>query len=409
MKLNLPSWLNRGSPEDPKTSLSNPAQWLFDLFGGGESATGITVNRETAMRVSAVYACVRAIAEPVSFLPVHVYREKKGGGKEKITDHPVAHFLGVEPNEYMMPSTYREAVTGCAVLQGNGYSLIDRNGAGKAIELRPLSPEQVMVERFNGVLRYRVDGTVIPKSDMLHIPAFGFDGLQGYSPLTVARESIGLAVATERYGSKLFKNGARPGGVLTTANRLGPEGRKRLKTSWENAHGGAGNAHGVAVLEDGMTWQSVGMTAEDSQFLETRKFQINDIARIFRVPPHMIGDLERATFSNIEHQGYEFVRYTLLPWITRWEQEVRRKLLGVDTGLYLKFNPEGLLRGDVKNRYAAYGRGIQDGWLTRNEARAWEDLDPLEGLDEPLQPLNMKKAGDLDEEDDKENDDEQKS
>lgn len=382
----------RASPENPSTSLSNPAQWLTDWMGGQPSASGISINRESSIRISAVYACVRVIAETAAGIPLHVLRERKSGRREKVTQHRVVDFFEFEPNEFMTPVVYRETKTGHAALLGNGYSLIDRNGRGEALGLLPLQPHMVEPQRMDSKLVYKVDGEFIPAKDILHIPALGYDGVRGYNPIELARQGLGLALATEEHGARLFGNGTRLSGVLEHPGKVTKEAADRLKSSWQAMYAGLGNAHRTAVLEEGMKFNTMTMNQDDAQFLETRKFQVSEIARMFRVPPHMIGDLERATFSNIEHQGLEFVKYTLMPWLIRWEQEIKRKLLGRGD-LYVKHNLAGLLRGDTKSRYEAYGRGIQDGWLTRNEARDKEDLDPIDGLDEPLQPLNMVPAG----------------
>jgi HK97 family phage portal protein len=228
------------------------------------------------------------------------------------------------------------------------------------------------------------------RSQLLHVKGLTLNGWLGISPIAYARESIGLALATEKFGGQLFKNGAKMGGVLEHPGKLSDEAYKRVKESFDQATSGE-NAHKSALLEEGMKWSSVTMNANDSQFLETRKFQRGEIASIFRVPPHLIMDLERATFSNIEHMSLEFVQYSLMPWLTRIEKAIRRDVFTADEkkNYTLKFDVAALLRGDSASRSAYYASGITNGWMTRNEARSMEHMNPIEGLDIPLMQLNM--------------------
>jgi HK97 family phage portal protein len=276
------------------------------------------------------------------------------------------------------------------LLWGNAYAQIIRNGKGEVIALYPLMPNRMRVDRdtrgnlYYSYTRYSDEAptlngitVTLRPSDVLHIPGLGFDGLVGYSPIAMAKNAIGLAMATEEYGAKFFANGAAPGGVLEHPGTI--KDPQKIKDSWNTAYQGSGNAHKVAVLEEGMKFQSIGIPPEQAQFLETRKFQINEIARIFRVPPHMVGDLEKSSFSNIEQQSLEFVKYTLNPWVIRWEQSLQQSLIlpSEKTSLFIKFNVDGLLRGDYQSRMNGYSVGRQNGWMSANDIRELEDMNRI--------------------------------
>ncbi len=359
------------------------------LFGG--TTSGKTVNERTAMQTTAVYACVRILAEAVAGLPLHVYRYRSDGGKERIPFHPLYHLLHDEPNPEMTSFVFRETLMSHLLLWGNAYAQIVRNGRGQAIALYPLLPNKMEVSRAsNGELVYKyyrdVDESgmnpkggyvTLRKDEILHIPGLGFDGLIGYSPIAMAKNAIGMSLATEEYGAAFFANGANPGGVLEHPGVI--KDIQRVKDSWNSAYQGSGNAHKVAVLEEGMKFQAIGIPPEQAQFLETRKFQINEIARIFRVPPHMVGDLEKSSFSNIEQQSLEFVKYTLDPWVLRWEQSLQQALIlpSEKTTLFIKFNLDGLLRGDYQSRMNGYSVGRQNGWMSANDIRELENMNRI--------------------------------
>jgi HK97 family phage portal protein len=277
------------------------------------------------------------------------------------------------------------------LLWGNAYAQVLRNGRGQPIALYPLLPNKMEVSRAaNGdlVYTYRRDteesrinpnsGIVtLRRDEILHIPGLGFDGLIGYSPIAMAKNAIGMSLATEEYGASFFANGANPGGVLEHPGVI--KDIQRVKDSWNSAYQGSGNAHRIAVLEEGMKFQAIGIPPEQAQFLETRKFQINEIARIFRIPPHMVGDLEKSSFSNIEQQSLEFVKYTLNPWVVRWEQSLQQSLLlpSEKNSIFIKFNVDGLLRGDYQSRMNGYAVGRQNGWLSANDIRELEDMNRI--------------------------------
>lgn len=363
----------------------------YSFFLGGSTA-GKVVNEHSAMQMTAVYSCVRILAEAVAGLPFHLFRYKPDNGKEKAIDHSLYRILHDEPNPEMTSFIFRETLMTHLLLWGNAYAQIIRNGKGEVVALYPLMPNRMSVDRDSaGQLYYtytrygdeaqpsQTSTVRLRPTDLLHIPGLGFDGLVGYSPIAMARNAIGLAMATEEYGAKFFANGAAPGGVLEHPGVI--KDPVRVKESWNAAYQGSSNSHRIAVLEEGMKYQPIGISPEQAQFLETRKFQINEIARIFRVPPHMVGDLEKSSFSNIEQQSLEFVKYTLDPWVTRWEQAVNRSLLLPNEKrlLFAKFNVDGLLRGDYVSRMSGYATARQNGWMSANDIRELENLDRIPG------------------------------
>ena len=363
-------------------------------FFFGSSSAGKRVNERSAMQMTAVYSCVRILAEAVAGLPLHLYRYKEDGGKEKAIYHPLYLLLHDEPNPEMSSFVFRETLMTHLLLWGNAYAQIIRNGKGEVIALYPLMPNRMVVDRdIHGQLYYQYTRSTeeaptmkgvtvnLPPSDVLHIPGLGFDGLVGYSPIAMAKNAIGMAIACEEYGAKFFANGAAPGGVLEHPGTI--KDPQRVRESWQSTFGGSGNANKIAVLEEGMKYTPIGISPEQAQFLETRKFQINEIARIFRVPPHMVGDLEKSSFSNIEQQSLEFVKYTLEPWLVRWEQSIQRILLSPEEkkSYFAKFNVEGLLRGDYASRMTGYATARQNGWMSANDIRELENMDRIPAED----------------------------
>ena len=346
------------------------------------------------MQMTAVYACVRILSEAIAGLPLHLYRYNDEGGKEKALDHPMYLLLHDEPNPEMSSFVFRETLMTHLLLWGNAYAQVIRNGKGEVVALYPLMPNRMTVDRDSfGQLFYSYqmnnsdaptmkNGTVILKpSEVLHIPGLGFDGLVGYSPIAMAKNAIGLAIATEEYGAKFFSNGATPGGLLEYPGTV--KDPDRVRESWNRGFSGSQNAGKVAILEEGMKYTPISIAPEQAQFLETRKFQINEIARIFRVPPHMVGDLEKSSFSNIEQQSLEFVKYTLDPWVVRWEQSLSRALFTPEEKkqYFFKFNVEGLLRGDYQSRMNGYATARQNGWMSANDIRELENLDRIPAED----------------------------
>ena len=372
---------------DKPTNATSGSSYRFFLGG---STSGKTVTERSAMQMTAVYSCVRILAEAIAGLPLHLYTYKEDGGKEKAIGHPLYLLLHDEPNPEMSSFVFRETLMTHLLLWGNAYAQIIRNGKGEVVALYPLMPNRMTVDRdSSGQLFYSYQmnnsdaptmkaGTVILKpSDVLHIPGLGFDGLVGYSPIAMAKNAIGLAIATEEYGAKFFANGATPGGLLEYPGTV--KDPDRVRESWNKGFSGSQNAGKVAILEEGMKYTPISIAPEQAQFLETRKFQINEIARIFRVPPHMVGDLEKSSFSNIEQQSLEFVKYTLDPWVARWEQAMVRALLTPEEKkkYFFKFNVDGLLRGDYQSRMAGYATARQNGWMSANDIRELENLDRI--------------------------------
>ncbi len=356
----------------------------------GYSTSGKRVNERSAMQMTAVYSCVRILSEAIASLPLSIYKYNEYGGKEKALDHPLYKLLHDEPNPEMTSFVFRETLMTHLLLWGNAYAQIIRNGKGEVIALYPLMPDRMSVERDDkGTLYYKYtkitedaptmkgNTVYLDASDVLHVPGLGFDGLVGYSPIAMAKNAIGLAIAAEEYGSKFYANGAAPSGVLEHPGTL--KDPSKVRDSWNAAFGGSANSHKVAVLEEGLKYTPISISPNEAQFLETRKFQINEIARIFRVPPHMVGDLEKSSFSNIEQQSLEFVKYTLDPWVIRWEQSLFRALLSEEekSSYFFRLNVEGLLRGDYASRMNGYATARQNGWMSANDIRQLEDLDRI--------------------------------
>ena len=372
------------SRDKPKNALSGTLQYYF-----GRSAAGQTVNERTALQVTVVYACVRILAESIAGLPLHVYRYKDQG-KEMVPSHPLYPLLHDEPNPEMTSFIFRETLMGHLLLYGNAYAQIIRDGYGRVKWLYPLLPDKMDVRRDDtGQLVYtytryldefggkqRFEEVRLRPDQVLHIPGLGYDGLIGYSPIAMAKNAIGMTMAAEEFGSSFFANGATPSGLLEHPGVV--KDPEKLRQSWHAQFSGK-NSHNVAVLEEGMTYKPMSVPPNDAQFLETRKFQIDEIARIFRVPPHMVGDLDKSSFSNIEQQSLEFVKYTLNPWVIRLEQAMHKALLlpSEKQNYFIKFNVDGLLRGDYQSRMNGYAVGRQNGWLSANDIREMENLNPI--------------------------------
>ena len=373
------------SRDKPQNYLSGSSYNV--LFG--KTTSGKNVNERSAMQVTAVYACVRILSESIAGLPLHAYRYLKDGAKEKAINHPLYRLLHDEPNPEMTSFVFRETLMSHLLLWGNAYAQIIRNGKGEILSLYPLMPNRMTVDRAsNGEIYYtymvndsdnptlKAQGQVyLRKDDVLHIPGLGFDGLVGYSPISMAKNAVGMALACEEYGAKFFENGASPSGVLEHPSTI--KNPDKLRESWNSLFKGSGNSHRVAVLEEGLTFKPIAISPNEAQFLETRKFQIDEIARIFRIPPHMVGDLEKSSFSNIEQQSLEFVKYTLNPWVTRWEQAIQRSLFleSEKREYFVKFNVDGLLRGDYASRMNGYATARQNGWMSANDIRELENMD----------------------------------
>ena len=386
--MGIKSLFGFGQARDKPVDKAADAGYSF-LFG--RTTSGKPVNERTAMQTTAVYACVRILAEAVASLPLHVYEYQDDGGKKLVHDHPLYYLLHDEPNPEMTSFVFRETLMSHLLIWGNAYAQIIRDGAGRVLGLYPLLPDKMEVQRDDkGNIYYvysrnsdenptfKEYGNIKLKAeDVLHIPGLGFGGLIGYSPIAMAKNAVGMTLACEEYGASFFANGANPGGVLEHPGVL--KDPSKVRESWNSVYRGVNNAHKIAVLEEGMKYQQIGIPPEEAQFLETRKFQINEIARLYRIPPHMVGDLDKSSFSNIEQQSLEFVKYTLDPWVIRWEQSLQKSLLlpGEKGKYFIKLNVDGLLRGDYQSRMNGYAVGRQNGWFSANDIREMENMNPI--------------------------------
>lgn len=381
---------NRASP----SGLASPTQWLVDMFNPN-SASGQNVTEENAMNHTGVYSAVRVIAETIASLPLNVYADLPDGGKKKAKSNYLYPLLHNKPNDLMTSFTWRETMLSHLLLWGNHYSQLELGNDGKIKGIWPLMPGRMQVKKRNKRLYYdyTTDGgkqVTFDQSEILHIPGLGFDGLVGKSVISMAKEAIGLGLSAEEFGARFFSQGAQPGGIIEYPGQMSEEAYQRYKKGVNKKYSGVGNSHKIMVLEEGLKYHQTSISPDDAQFLETRKFQIEEVARIFRVPPHMLADLERATFSNIEQQSINFVVNTIRPWLVRIEQVLNDKLISDrNNSNYIKFVVEGLLRGDAESRAAYYREMSNIGAMTINEIREKEDMNPLEDGDRSFVPLNM--------------------
>lgn len=389
--MGLIDWLmlqNRPKPETP--TVTDNVRDSGQIFYFGKSDSGEVVNERSAMQIATVYACVRLLAESVAGLPLHLYQytDEAEQNKQKAKEHPLYKILYRQPNPEMTSFTFRETMMTHLLLWGNAYAQIIRDGRNNILGLYPLQPDQMEVDRDKqGRIIYIYNAytddvpdlqnkTYVFRADeIFHIPGLGFNGLIGFSPIAMMKNALGTAIAVEKYGSAFFKNGAQPAGVLEHPGTL--KNPERIRENWSDVYGGPQNAHKVAVLEEGMSYKPISLPPEDSQFLSTRQFGVNEICRIFRVPPHMVQDLSHATFSNIEHQSIDYVVYTLTPWLSRFEQAITKDLLlpSEQDTFFPRFNVDGLLRGDYASRSSGYASGISNGYLSPNDVRRLENMD----------------------------------
>jgi len=365
-------------------------RWLTQMTQAGQN-----VDEESALTYSTVWACVSVISKSMATLPWCVYQKTKTGRKES-SEHPVYWLLHNQPNPEMTPAVFKNILTAHVLTWGNAFCEIERDQMGRPYWLWPITPDRVRVERADGgsivyrVKNDRAGDSLIPAADMLHIRGLGFDGLIGYSVIAMASQSIGLGVAMQQFGASFFGNGANLGGALKHPKTLGPDARKHLEESLQKRTGGK-NALKTIVLEEGMGYERIGIPPEEAQFLESRKFETLEICRWYGVPPHKIAALDRATWNNIEHQALEYVTDTLQFYVTQFEEEANLKLFGrQQRGLfYTKFNLAALLRGDLKARYDAYAVGSMWGWLSANDIRELEEMNPIPNGNLYLVPANQ--------------------
>jgi HK97 family phage portal protein len=391
----------RGIIQKRNVSLTSPPQWLFDALGLGGSEAGVNFSVEGSLKVTAVLAGFTILTEDTSSLPLILYRRLERG-KERAVDHSYYSLMHDKPNDEMTSMVFRELILGHMLGWGNFYAQLLWNERGVVTDLWPLNPARMEIFRENGVRRYlytndREQRMAFRQEDILHIPAFGFDGVKGYSRITLAKNAVGLAMAAEKYGSKFFAHDARPSVVLTSPKPMKPEAVKNLRESWNEIYGGSGNNNRAAVLEDGLSIATLGINPEDAQFLETRQFQVSEIARMFRIPPHMLGDVTNSTSwgTGIEQQELGYLAHTLRPWLVRIESQLNKDLLLARERAQYFFEhlTDALLRTDITARMNAYAVAIMNGILSPNEAREAENRNPYDGGDEYRFPLNTGNAG----------------
>jgi HK97 family phage portal protein len=396
-------WLLEKFGYEKRTGVQNPAQWLIDwVHGGTEASSGALVNEESALKYVPFWAAVRVISGTVASLPFHVYRRVPGGGRERNNNHRAYELLHDRPNPYKDALTFIETRQAHVLTYGNGYAEIQREGAGRVIALWPLLPDRTTRKLTEGGVPYYevkdadYNTVQLPDENVLHVKGLGFDGYTGYDVVSYHKEAIGYGVAVKEYGSRFFGNGAAPGGVLEYPGKMTDKAFANLKASWSAAHQGLSNAHRMQILEQGLTWKQTGTDPEQAQAMEVQKFTVDDCSRIFNIPPHKIGSLEHATYSNIEEQNIDFVTQTMYYWFRKWEQEANYKLFSTAErkSLFCEILVDGLLRGDIKSRYEAYHLGRQAGFLSVNDIREKENMNPIgDPGDIYLEPLNMKEAG----------------
>ena len=380
---------------EKRSSLATPEKWLVEYFSGGRAETnsGSFVTVSSAMQMVAVYSCIDILSRTVGSLPLYLYRRLPKGGKEIVRNHPLFRLMRRQPNPETTAMRYRSTLQGHLASWGNCYSYIDWAGNGYPKALWPIRPDRVEVKRVNGELVYKyypgsddkkpVQGFDVPRENILHIPGFGFDGLVGYSPISLAREAVGLGLATEEFGARFFGSGTHPGMIVEHPTSLTSQAHSNLRKSLTETYSGLGSSHRLMLLEEGMKANNISINPQDSQFLETRKFQISEICRLFHVPPHMLADVEKSTSwgTGIEEQNIGFITHTMRPWFVLWEEELGRVLLleSEKDEYFFEFDMMALLRGDSVKRWSAYILGKRNGILNADEIRGWENLNPIPG------------------------------
>jgi len=384
--------------------LDDGDHWVVRAIGGGRTDAGVPVSEATAMRFTAVYACQAIISDTMAQVSLNLHRRYRDPVTRRVRtevalEHPAQRLVHDDPNPRMSSFTLRQTAQGHTLGWGNGYIEVQRNNGGDPVGLWPLMPDRTTPRVTDaGVLVYdtQVGGRsfTLPSADVIHIAGLGFDGIKGYSPIYMARQAIGLGLAAESFGAKFFANDAKSGGFLMHPGKLGDDAVSNIRDSFVDRQGGNENAHKPKVLEEGMKWVSTTIAPDDAQFLATREMQIAEIARIYRVPLVLLQLMEKTTTwgSGVEQIMLGFIQWTIAAWAKRWEEELNRKLLTEAerlAGYYFKFNLNSLARGDMAARMRFYNGGISGGWMNRNQARALEDWDEAEGLDDFLFPLNM--------------------
>lgn len=377
-------------------SAKSDGRWLGSADDLGTVFNG-RVTEEKALGIDAVFACVNLYARTLASMPLLLY-EKTHDGKRRAVNHPLYRLLHNEPNPNMTSHNFRKIMEASLKLWGNAYAWIEFDNSWRVKYLWPLLPGNVFPQRslqtgelFYDAVLYNGESRRFRAYEMVHIPGLGFDGISGRSPVRQFAETMGFNLDIKSYGRKFFKNGARPSGVLQHPGSLSEEAQKRLENKFDKRYSGIENTGKTILLEEGMTYHQIGVPPEEAQFIESRKYSVEEIARIYGVPPHMIGDLEHATFSNIESQDINFAKHSIVPECVNWEQELMRKLLNDDeqARYEIEFNMEGLVRGDMESRYRAYAIGRQWGFLTADDIRAKENMSNVDGGGITYVPLNM--------------------
>jgi len=374
----------------------------FD-FGPGSgmlfnnSRSGVKVDEKTSVGLTAVWASVRLLSETIASLPLNVYKKEANGSKHVDDSNPINDLISIAPSPNYTSYTWRETMMNSLLLFGNAYACIHRNGGAKPVGLEFLNPKEVepFISDQDNLIYYNYKGEIKAAAEMLHIVGFSFDGVLGKSPIQACKDAVGIGLASQEFGSNFFGQGANLSGVLEHPGRLSDEAADRLRVSWNERFAGIHNSHQTAILEEGVKFSAIGMPLADAQFIETRRFSVEEVARIFRVPPHMIGDLSRSTYSNIEQQSMDYARYSLQPYLVNWEQELNRKLLSDNErkNLYFKFKTTELLRADANSRADYYRKLFEVGALSPNEIRSMEDMNAIQDGDEHFVPLNLGQVG----------------
>ena len=386
-----------------RSGTSNPAKWFVDwVHGGSETSTGLYISEQSALKYTPFWAAVRIISGTLGALPFKVYQRLDNGGKKPDPKHPVYRLMHDRPNEYMDALTFIETRQAHVLTYGNGFAEIQRDGKGKPIALWPLLPDRTERKMSKeGIPYYEVRSQTgptayLPDYNVLHIKGLGFDGYTGYNVVQYHKEAVAYGVAVKQYGARFFGNDSTPGGILEHPSNLSTEAATRLAKSWNDTQGGLTKAHRIAILEEGMKWTKMGVDPAKAQALDTQKYTVDDCSRIFQIPPHKLGSMDRATFSNIEEQNIDFVTGTMMYWFRKWEEECDYKLFmpSEQETMFCEILADALLRGNTKSRYEAYNVGRMAGFLSVNDIRKMENMNPIgkEG-DIYLEPLNMKAAG----------------
>lgn len=368
------------------STLANPSAAIVSALGGGLSEAGVTVNHRTVLTLTAVWRAVNVISGTIASLPLQVYKKGTDGSRQLLPDHPVQKVVN-RPNGIMTDYIFRETLQASLLLHGDAFAVIIRD-QGRPVGLLPVLKPDVYVFQNDQRLSYKVRLNdvifTVDSKDMVHVPGLGFDGIQGYSPISIMAESMGVALAAQRFGARFFGRGANMSGVVEVPGVMKDDVYDRFKTSWDDTYSGICNSFKTAILEGGSKFNRIGIPPEEAQFIQTRQFQVAEVARMFGVQPHMLMDLERSTNNNIEHQGMEFVSFTLMPWVARWEAELNRKLFSnlEKADHYLEYNLTALLRGDAKSRSEYYRGLFAIGAMSPNEIRRLENQSAYEGGDQ---------------------------